>query len=179
MTQPAPAGFTAPRVDAALGVISRTQNRSVPPGTESWLRVMSLGLAQPEALIGAAERPADLAYIRVVRDELRIGSLTTRAHILNSPVVSEYCAPLAEAIRADPGHAPGRPTTIGASLCGGRPPDDVTTALAAVRASVVIRSPHGDRIVPVARLLGPGNALARPGELLAEVRIPRAPGGHG
>jgi CO/xanthine dehydrogenase FAD-binding subunit len=179
MTEPAAAAFTALRVHAALGVISRTRNLAVPPGTERWLPVMTLGLAQPEALIAAGERPADLAYIRLVHDELRIGSLTTRAQVLNSPVIIEYCALLGEAVRADSGHRPGLPATIGASLCGARLPDGVTTALTAVRASVVVRSLHGDRIVPVAGLRGPGKASVRPGELLAEVRIPITAGGKG
>jgi aerobic carbon-monoxide dehydrogenase medium subunit len=179
MTEPAPAGITDLRVHAALGVISRTQNLSVLPGTESWLPVMTLGLAPPEALIAAAERPADLAYIRLVHDELRIGSLTTRAQVLTSPVISEYCALLGEAVRADSGRRPGLPVTIGASLCAARPDDGLATVLTAARASVVVRSAHGDRIVPVAGLRGPWQAPIRPGELLAEVRIPITTGGSG
>jgi aerobic carbon-monoxide dehydrogenase medium subunit len=156
MAEPATAGFIALRVRAALGVISRTQKQSVPSGAESSLSVMTLGLAQPESLIAANEQLADLAYIRMQDGELLLGSLTTRANILSSPVISQYCPSLAAAAAANPDQAPGGPATIGASVCRTGSPDRVTLALTEAAASVVIRSAQGERIVPVAELSGPG-----------------------
>jgi aerobic carbon-monoxide dehydrogenase medium subunit len=173
MTRPATAGFTT-RVRAALDVIARTQNRCVQAGTDSSLSVLTLGLAPPESLIAAAERPADLAYIRVERDELRIGSLTARAAALRSPLISQYCDVLGAAVRADAAQAPGAPATIGAALCRPGSADGLRAALTRLQASAVIRSPQGERIVPVGELSWPGKQSVRPGELLAEVRIPIA-----
>jgi aerobic carbon-monoxide dehydrogenase medium subunit len=175
MAKPATAGLIALRVRAALGVISRTQKRSVPSGTESSLSVMTLGLAQPESLIAANEHLADLAYIRLQDDELLIGSLTTRASVLSSPVISQYFPSLAEAAAADPAHGPGGLAAIGVSVCRTGSPDRMALALTEAGATVVIRSAHGERIVAVAELIRPGSALVRPGELVAEVRIPISP----
>jgi CO/xanthine dehydrogenase FAD-binding subunit len=173
MTDPALTGFGAPRVRRALAVISRAQNKSVPPGSETSLAVMSLRLAQPEARMTAGEQPADLAYIRLVDDELRIGSLTTRSELLSSPLVARLFGAVREAVQASPCEGPGIPGTIGATLCRASRSDAVAAALIALRASIVIRSQRGRQIVPVRdfcqRL---GTLLIGRGDLVAEIRIP-------
>jgi carbon-monoxide dehydrogenase medium subunit len=139
---------------------------------------MALGLAGPESLIAAGERPADLAYIRVERGELRIGALTRRTEVAYSPLVSEHCSVLGEAIRADSGRTRGGPATIGASLCRYRATGGVRDALSAAHASVIIRSRQGGRIVPVREFGRPGSPPVSPRELLTEVRIPIAAAGR-
>jgi carbon-monoxide dehydrogenase medium subunit len=173
MADPALTGISASRVRRALAVISRTQNQSAPPGSETSLSVMALRLAQPEAAMAAGERPADLAYIRLVDDELRIGSLTSRSELLTSQLVAGLVSVVREAVQASPCEGPGVPRTIGATLCRAGRSDAVAAALIALRASVVIRSQRGRRIMPVRDFCQHfGTVRAARGDLISEIRVP-------
>jgi CO/xanthine dehydrogenase FAD-binding subunit len=165
--------FGPRRVGRALAVISRTQNKSVPQGSETSLAVMGLRIAQPEARMAAGEQPADLAYIRLVDDELRIGSLTTRSELLTSQLVAGLISAVREAVHASPCEGPGVPRTIGATLCRAGRSDAVAAALIALRASIVIRSQRGRQIIPVRDFCQHrGTILAARGDLIAEIRVP-------
>jgi CO/xanthine dehydrogenase FAD-binding subunit len=173
MADPALTGFGTLRVRRALAVISGTQNKSVPPGSESSLAVMGMRLAQPEAWMAAGEQPADLAYIRLVDDELRIGALTTRSELLTSQLVAGLVSAVREAVQASPCEGPGVPATIGGTLCRAGPPDAVAAALIALRASIVIRSQRGRQIMLVRDFCQHlGTMLGARGDLIAEIRVP-------
>lgn len=177
MADPTLADLGALSVREAVALIGRTQNKSVPEGAECSLPVMTLRLARPELLIDADERPADLAYIRLAGEDLRIGSLTTRAELLDSSLISQHFAGIRAAVDANPCAAPGIPGTIGASLCRASTADRLVGALAAVHARVVIRSARGRRTVPVREFCQQqlARTLAARGDLIAEIRIPVRP----
>jgi CO/xanthine dehydrogenase Mo-binding subunit/CO/xanthine dehydrogenase FAD-binding subunit len=64
---------------------------------------------------------------------------------------------------------------VGAHRCQAVTPSDLATTLVALDAEATIAGPRGRRIVPVADLYsGPGETQLEAGELLVEVRIPRA-----
>ena len=165
----------ATSVEQALSLLSRPETR-VLAGGHSLIPMMKLRLAQPEVLVDI-NGLAELAFIALDGDQLRIGALARHADLLSSAVAGE-CFPIfhdAEREVADP--IVRLWGTVGGSLCQADPSEDLSAVFAAVRATAVIRGGDGERMVPVREFhLGPYETVIRPGELLAEVRVPVRPG---
>ena len=116
---------------------------------------MKLRLAQPEMLIDI-NGLAELAYIKLDGDQLRIGALARHADLLDSAVAGQHFPIFhdAERVIADP--IVRNWGTIGGSLCQADPSEDLSAAFAAARATAVIQTPDGERTVPVREFhLGP------------------------
>ena len=65
-------------------------------GGHSLIPMMKLRLAQPETLIDI-NGLADLSYLTVVRDQLRIGAMTRHAQLLDSAAAGQHFAILHDA----------------------------------------------------------------------------------
>jgi aerobic carbon-monoxide dehydrogenase medium subunit len=160
----------------ALSLLTRPDTR-VLAGGHSLIPMMKLRLAQPELLVDI-NGLAELAFIALDGDQLRIGALARHADLLDSAVAGR-CYPIfhdAERVVADP--IVRLWGTIGGSLCQADPSEDLSAVFAAVRATAVIRGQDGDRLVPVRQFhLGPYETVVGPGELLAEIRVPVRPAG--
>jgi aerobic carbon-monoxide dehydrogenase medium subunit len=165
----------ATSVQHALSLLSRPETRVV-AGGHSLIPMMKLRLAQPELLVDI-NALAELAFIALDGDQLRIGALARHADLLSSAVAGE-CFPIfhdAERVVADP--IVRLWGTVGGSLCQADPSEDLSAAFAATRATAVIKTPDGERTVPVREFhLGPYETVVGRGELLAEVRVPVRPG---
>jgi aerobic carbon-monoxide dehydrogenase medium subunit len=165
----------AASIEHALSLLSRPETR-VLAGGHSLIPMMKLRLAQPELLVDI-NGLAELAFIALDGDQLRIGALARHADLLESAVAGR-CFPIfhdAERVVADP--IVRLWGTIGGSLCQADPSEDLSAAFAAARAVAVIRTPDGERTVPVREFhLGPYETVIGRGELLAEVRVPVKPG---
>jgi aerobic carbon-monoxide dehydrogenase medium subunit len=165
----------ATSVEHALSLLSRPETRVV-AGGHSLIPMMKLRLAQPELLVDI-NGLAELAFIALDGDQLRIGALARHADLLSSAVAGE-CFPIfhdAERVVADP--IVRLWGTVGGSLCQADPSEDLSAAFAAARATAVIKTPDGERTVPVREFhLGPYETVIGRGELLAEVRVPVRPG---
>ena len=179
MQVPAPVEYErATSVDHALALLERH-------GPEARLLA---GRSQPAPDDEAAPCPsrrlidindlADLAYIRVEDDELRIGAMTRHRELLDSAVAGEHFSILrdAERVIADP--IVRNRGTVGGSICQADPVRGplrgVRRAAGAGRDPVVLG--HAGRrrwttstSVPYATAVGPA-------EILVEVRIPIRPG---
>ena len=165
----------ATSVEHALSLLSRPDARVV-AGGHSLIPMMKLRLAQPGVLVDI-NGLAELAYIRLDGDQLRIGALARHADLLDSAVAGEHFPIFhdAERVVADP--IVRLWGTVGGSLCQADPSEDLSAAFAATHATAVIRGQDGDRVVPVREFhLGPYETVIGPGELLAEVRVPVRPG---
>ncbi len=165
----------ATSVEHALSLLSRPDTRVV-AGGHSIIPMMKLRLAQPEVLVDINEL-TELAFIKLAGDQLCIGALARHADLLESAVAGELFPIFhdAERVVADP--IVRLWGTVGGSLCQADPSEDLSAVFAAARAIAVIRGQHGDRVVPVREFhLGPYETVIGPGELLAEVRVPVAPG---
>jgi len=162
-------------VEHALSLLGRPETR-VLAGGHSLIPMMKLRLAQPELLVDI-NGLAELAFIALDGGQLRIGALARHADLLDSAVAGR-CFPIfhdAERVVADP--IVRLWGTIGGSLCQADPSEDLSAAFAAARATAVIRTPDGERTVPVRDFhLGPYETVIGRGELLAEIRIPVKPG---
>jgi carbon-monoxide dehydrogenase medium subunit len=165
----------ATSVEHALALLSRPETRVV-AGGHSLIPMMKLRLAQPELLVDI-NGLAELAFIAKDGDQLRIGALARHADLLDSAVAGKHFPIFhdAERVVADP--IVRLWGTVGGSLCQADPSEDLSAAFAAARASAVIKTPDGERAVPVREFhLGPYETVVARGELLAEIRVPVRPG---
>ena len=179
MQVPAPVEYErATSVDHALELLERHgPDARLIAGGHSLLPMMKLRLAHPEALIDINDL-ADLSYIKVEGDELRIGAMTRHRELLESALAGEHFAILhdAERVIADPIvrnrgtdrrlHLPGRP--VRGPLGGVRRPQGRGGHPLDQRASG--SSPWTTSIRARTR------PSVGPAEILTEVRIPIRPG---
>jgi aerobic carbon-monoxide dehydrogenase medium subunit len=178
MQVPAEFDYTrATSVDDAIALLERHgEGAHLVAGGHSLLPLMKLRLAVPDVLvdINAVE---DLQGIRVDGQWLRIGAMVRHAELLDSAVVGEHFRILhdAERVIADP--VVRNRGTVGGSLCQADPAEDLSAALGALRAEVVIRGAAGERVVPVRELqTGPYETVVGPAEILTEIRVAIRPG---
>ena len=146
-------------------------------GGHSLIPMMKLRLAQPETLIDI-NGLSELSYIEMTGGELRIGTLTRHAQLLDSAAAGEHFPILhdAEKVIADP--VVRNWGTVGGSLCQADPSEDLSAAFAALKASMVICGPDGSRTVSAREFhTGPYETVIAAGEMLTEIRIPARPGG--
>ncbi len=179
MQTPAPFQYErATSVEGAIASLERLgSDARVIAGGHSLLPMMKLRLAQPEYLIDINDLD-ELAYIKDVGDEVRIGALTRHVDLEHSDVLAGHF-PLfadAEAVIADP--VVRNRGTIGGSLCQADAAEDLSSVCSAVKAQVVIRGPGGERVVAMDEFhLGPYMTVVGDGEMVTEIRIPLRAGG--
>ena len=168
----------AASVEHALALLARFGPEArILAGGHSLIPMMKLRLAQPEVLVDI-NGLTELGYLRLDGAELAIGALTRHAELLGSALAAAHFPILtdAEKVIADP--VVRNWGTIGGSLCQADPSEDLSAAFAALKATMVIRSPDGTRTVPAREFhTGPYETVVAPGELLTEIRIAVRPGG--
>ena len=175
MQTPAPFDYErATSVDGAIASLQRVGSGArIIAGGHSLLPMMKLRLARPEHLIDINDLVGELGAIAIDGDDLVIGAMARHADLLASAVAGEHF-PMqhdAERVIADP--VVRNRGTIGGSLCQADPAEDLSAALSALHAVVVIRSGTGTRTVPVRELhTGPYETVVGDAELLTEIRVP-------
>jgi carbon-monoxide dehydrogenase medium subunit len=146
-------------------------------GGHSLIPMMQLRLVQPETLVDI-NGLTELSYVTLAGGELRIGTLTRHAQLLDSAQAGEHFAILhdAERVIADP--VVRNWGTVGGSLCQADPSEDLSATFAALKATMVIRGPDGSRTVSAREFhTGPYETVVAPGEMLTEIKIAIRPGG--
>jgi aerobic carbon-monoxide dehydrogenase medium subunit len=179
MQTPAPFEYErATSVEGAIAsLVEHDGDARIIAGGHSLLPMMKLRLAAPEHLIDINDLH-ELEYIREEGDEIRIGALTRHADLLDSELLAQWAPVFADAeeVIADP--VVRNRGTIGGSLCQADAAEDLSAVCAAMKASVVIRGPAGERVVGLDDFyLGPFTTAVGADEMLTEVRIPRRPNG--
>src|ERR1700722_10742297 len=172
MQTPAPFEYErATSVDGALASLQRLgPDARVIAGGHSLLPMMKLRLATPEHLIDINDLD-ELSYIRREGDVVRIGALTRHVQLLNSELLAEHFPVFADAeqVIADP--VVRNRGTIGGSLCQADPGEDLSAVCSALKASAVVRSADGERVVPMDKFhVGPYVTAVGAAEMLTEVR---------
>jgi carbon-monoxide dehydrogenase medium subunit len=172
---PAPFGYErATTVEGALEALQRLGSEArVIAGGHSLLPMMKLRLANPEHLVDINDL-SELSYIREEGDEVRIGALTRHVDLLKSELLAEQFPIFrdAEEVIADP--VVRNRGTIGGSLCQADAAEDLSAVCSALKATVVIRGPEGERTVSMDEFhVGPYMTAVQSGEILTEIRLPR------
>ena len=179
MQTPAPFEYErATSVEGAIASLARLGAEArIIAGGHSLLPMMKLRLAMPEHLIDINDL-TELAYIRELSEEVRIGALTRHVDLQRSAVLARHFPVFADAERVIADPVVRNRGTLGGSLCQADAAEDLSAVCAAVGAQVVIGHSAGERVVPMSEFhLGPYMTEVGDGEMVTEVRIPLRRGG--
>ncbi len=171
-----PAPFEYERATSVEGAIATLAEHGpearLIAGGHSLLPMMKLRLANPEYLIDINDLD-ELSYIDERITEVRIGALTRHCELLESELLARR-APVfrdAEEVIADP--VVRNRGTIGGSLCQADAAEDLSAVCAALKASLVIKGPNGERTTGMDGFyIGPFTTTVGADEMLTEIRIP-------
>jgi carbon-monoxide dehydrogenase medium subunit len=165
---------TPSSVTEALDLIASfgEKGRFVAGGTDLLL-AMKQREATPEHLISLSAIPS-LRGISLDGNFLRLGALTTLAEIERSPVVKEHFLPLRDAVGVMASIQVRNLATIGGNLCSALPSADTAPPLIALKASLAMVGPAGERSVPVEDFFtGPRESVLKRNEILTTIMIPK------
>jgi len=173
---PAAFEYFAPKsLDEALRLVERHGDEAkLLAGGHSLLPLMKLRLSAPRYVIDIG-RVRSLRSIREESGRLVIGALTTHHDVEISDLVRLTCPLLAETA-AEIGDVQVRNRgTVGGSLAHADPAADYPAAMLALDAEIVVTSSAGSREIPAGEFfVDLMTTQLRPGEILTEVRVPRA-----
>lgn len=175
-----PAAFTyrrASTVDEVLALLAEHgDDAKLLAGGHSLLPLMKLRLAAPEVLIDMAG-VADLRYVRLDGDKVRIGALTRYHDLQHDGILLEHARLVAHAAGEVGDPQVRHRGTIGGSVAHADPAADVPAALLASDATLVITGPKGTREVPIGEFFhGPFTTSLAEDELLTEIVVPSKAG---
>jgi aerobic carbon-monoxide dehydrogenase medium subunit len=181
LMKPAPFEYERPdTVVQALHALSIHGERAkVLAGGQSLIPMLNLRVLKAERLIDIG-RLDELRYVKGVGDEIRIGALTTHNAIMNAELVRTACPIMAAAYRQVSHHSVRNRGTIGGSLCHNDPAAEMPLVMNLVSAILVARSAKGEREIAASEFFaGTFSTVLTADELLVEIRVPKAPPGHG
>jgi aerobic carbon-monoxide dehydrogenase medium subunit len=134
--------------------------------------LMNQGFVEPASLLSLG-RIEELRGIEVRSGELCLGAMVTHRRVERDPVVREGWPVLAEAFGLVASPRVRNQATVGGVLADADYASDPPAVLCAVNARAVLRSPRGERQVPIDELiLGFYETCIADDELLTEVRVP-------
>ncbi len=174
---PAAFGYERPAtLDEAIRALGSGDGAKVLAGGQSLLPLLKLRLARAERLIDIGR----LTELRGVREAagggFAIGSLTTYAELMASPVAR--LGAMADALPTIADLQVRNVGTIGGAIAHADPASDMPAVLLALDATVVARGPGGERAIAIREFFrGPFETALAADEILTEIRIPaQAPG---
>jgi aerobic carbon-monoxide dehydrogenase medium subunit len=167
-------------VDEAVRLLAGHDNARVLAGGQSLVNVMKVRVASPEVVVDIG-RIADLQGISTAPDgSLEIGAGTTYAELIASeevrarrPILADVALKIADVQVRNRG-------TVGGNICSNDPTNHFPPVLAAIGATMTIRSAEGERTVAADDFFeGVFVTAVSPGELLTRVTVPALEGGDG
>jgi aerobic carbon-monoxide dehydrogenase medium subunit len=158
--------------DAVRLLTQHGEDCKILAGGHSLLPAMKLRLTQIPVVIDIG-KIADLNYIKIDSNTIRIGAMTTHGAIASSADIQQYC-PLLSECGAQVGDQQVRNRgTFGGSLVHADPAADWPAAVLALNAELVLNSSRGERVVPASDFfVDMLTTDAQADELLTEIRIP-------
>jgi carbon-monoxide dehydrogenase medium subunit len=174
-----PAAFDYVRADSADEAISllaeHGDDAKLLAGGHSLIPLMKYRLAAPAIIIDIGKL-TDLSYIREDGEQIRIGALTRHRDVEISELLKSQ-VPLLPEVASHVGDPQVRHRgTIGGSLVHGDPASDLPSAILALRATLVISGPNGQREVAADDFFaGFLETAVGPDELLTEIRFAKVP----
>ena len=144
-------------------------------GGQSLMPAMNLRLISPELIVDIGEL-AELRGIVVNGAILTIGALTRHVDLLKSPEIAIHAPLLADAIAHVAHPAIRNRGTIGGSLAHADPASELPACMLALRATIVVRGPQGERRISAQDFFtGIYETALSPQELLVAVELPTVP----
>jgi CO/xanthine dehydrogenase FAD-binding subunit len=159
----------------ALGSL-HDEDRAPIAGATDLFVALNFGTLTPRRFVDIW-RVDELRRIAVNADTLVIGALVTYTDLIRSPIIAARLPMLIEASRLIGGPQIQNRGTIGGNIANASPAGDSLPILAAVDATVVLRSTVGERRVPFNEFYtGYRASVRRPDELIVAVEIPAVHG---
>ncbi|MAG51492.1 MAG: xanthine dehydrogenase family protein subunit M [Acidimicrobiales bacterium] len=144
-------------------------------GGHSLIPLMKFRLAAPAVVVDIG-RITDLSYVRDEGTHLAIGALTRHCDIETSDMVGSQAGLLAAATSKVGDPQVRHRGTIGGAIAHGDPASDIPAALLALRATMVVDGPDGQREVSSDDFFtGFLETAIGEQELLTEIRVPKVP----
>jgi carbon-monoxide dehydrogenase medium subunit len=176
---PAPVRYArASDIEQALELLAEPDAKAI-AGGQSLIPVMKLRIARPSIVVDISR--LDLRGAEIRGAELHLGPLTTWDELLQAP---ELRRPALAAI-VECAHGIGdiqvrNRGTLGGSLAHADPASDMPAVLLALGATLQLRSPSGERVVPLADfLVGPFTTALAAQELITGIAVPLPSPGSG
>jgi aerobic carbon-monoxide dehydrogenase medium subunit len=165
--------------EAVQALTEHGEDAKVLAGGHSLIPLMRLRLAFPTVLVDIG-RITDLRGVRDDGDMLAIGAATTHHDVQHDPLVREHCGVLAD-VTATVGDPQVRHRgTIGGAVAHADPAGDLPAAMLALDAELVAQGPDGRRTIPAKDFFVYFlESALQPGEILAEIRVPKLTGTWG
>lgn len=179
-----PGAFDYAAPDSVAEAITLLQQRpgegKVIAGGQSLLPMMKLRVAMPGLVVDLRKTRGELSHISSDGNNLRIGSMTSHAHVAGSDVVLDTIPVLAETAAEIADVQVRNLGTLGGSIAHADPVADYPATLLALDAQVEIAGPNGVRVVSVDELIMDAfiTTLAED-EIITEIIIPITEGQAG
>ncbi len=159
--------------DAVADLERGGEDAHVLAGGQSLVPMMMLGLAAPALLVDVGG--ADERTIEVRDGSLHLSALVRHVDIEHSEVVGTACPMLAEAVRYIGNLRVRHRGTIGGSLAHGESTAELAAVAVALKASVRVLGPSGERSIPASELFVTHLTTSlEPGEVITAVQLPVA-----
>lgn len=134
--------------------------------------LMNQGFLAPTSLLSLG-RLGELRGIEVIDGELRLGAMVRHREVERDPVIRRDWPVLAHAFGMVASVRVRNQATVGGVLADADYASDPPAVLCALNARAVLRSPRGERQVPIDKLIrGFYETCLAEDELLTEVRVP-------
>ncbi len=176
---PAAFDYEAPTsVEDAVALLAGAGDREVKvlAGGQSFMPVLRMRLASPDLVVDLG-RIESLRGVRDDGDAIVIGAMTTHDQVVHDPLIREHAQLLSKAAATVADPQVRHRGTFGGSLAHGDPAGDMGAAALALDSSMVIAGPGGRRTVPAVEFFRDlFTTEVGPGELLAEIRVPKHTG---
>ena len=165
--------------EAVTALAGGGDDAKVIAGGQSLLPLLRLRLAYPELLVDVGGLD-ELRGVADAGDSLVIGARTTHHQLVRDPLVAEHCGLLAQAAATVADPAVRHRGTLGGSLAHADPAGDLPAVALALDATMVARSPRGEREIAAADFFVDYlTSSLEPGEILTAVRVPKLGPGWG
>jgi carbon-monoxide dehydrogenase medium subunit len=172
---PASFDYARPKtLSEAVSLLGKNPEAKILAGGHSLIPMMRFRMSTPPMLIDI-NQIEDLSYIKEDGDWLRIGAMTRESALEHSSLVQKSYPLLADTthVIADP--LVRNMATVGGNLAHADPANDHPATMLAYGAEIAAAGPKGERSIGVDDFfLDAFTTSLDPGEILTEIRIPRA-----
>jgi CO/xanthine dehydrogenase FAD-binding subunit len=167
--------FAPHTVDEAVALLASGPARALAGGTDLLPRLENR-LVRAETLVDLKRIPELRSIGCDATTGLTIGATVRLAEILDVPEVQRCCPAMVEAVSQTATVQIRNMGTIAGNVCNGSPCADSVPVLIARGARLALRSPRGERILPVGDFFkGPGVTALAHDELLVRIHVPPPP----
>ena len=174
--KPAPFEYYRPNtIDEALALLAEHGGDAKPlAGGQSLIPAMNFRLAMPAVLVDL-NALNELAYIKDGAQGLQLGGMTRQRAVERSAVIARETPLVSETMPFIAHPAIRNRGTVGGSLAHADPAAELPAVMLALNATFGLRSSKASRSVPAGEFfVGLFSTAIEPGELLAEITIPKA-----